>query len=241
MRLVSYNLHFGGKAANNAWRRMVLEFAPDIVFAQESRHPKESFSPEEFAQFGGCIWSCVPERKWGSAILSRYPLEPESLAGFEGWVVGARIPNLPIGGDSRPALIFSLHVPSPGPYEPVVNRILDEIARKWDGTPLILAGDFNLTTAMRHALEALRNSAGEIELQKRLRREFGLVNAWQILHPNSNLTQTLRWAKDPLVPYHCDAVFVSSKHLAHLANAEIANSGAWAQMSDHNPVVVTLE
>ena len=243
MRIVSYNMHFGGnKGAGNPWQQMIREFAPDIVFAQESFHPEHYLSPDELAQFKGCIWSHVLERKWGSAILShRHQLEPVSLPEFEGWVVGARIPDLVIGGVPQAVMVFNVHAPSPGPYEPAVKRIFSEIAKKWDKTPLIVAGDFNLTTAIRHPSEALRNSPGEISLQERLRREFGLFNAWQILHPNQSLPQTLRWTKDQLPPYHCDAIFLSHNHLAHLASVKIENSGIWAKMSDHNPIVVTLE
>jgi exonuclease III len=236
-------MHFGGnKGAGNPWQQLIREFAPDIVFAQESFHPDQYFSPDELAQYKGCIWSAVPERNWGSAILSKqYQLEPVSLPEFEGWVVGARVPDLVINGVSQAVMIFSIHAPSPGPYEPAVKKIFDEIAKKWNKVPLIVAGDFNLTTAIRHPTENLKNSTGEIALQKRLRKEFGLSNAWQVLHPNQNLPQTLRWNKDPVPPYHCDAVFLSHNHLAHLVSSNIESSGIWTGMSDHNPIVVTLE
>jgi len=245
MKVVSYNLHYGGKTdAGNHWQRMMGEFAPDIVCAQESLHPERYFLPDEFSQFKGCVYSNVQHGRWGSAILSKnHQLEPVSLSlpEYEGWVVGARIPDLVIGGVSQPVLIFCVHAPSPGPYEPHVNQIFSEIAKKRGKMPMIIAGDFNLTTAIRHPSEELKNSAGEIKLQERLRREFGLFNAWQILHPNQHLPQTLRWNKNPLPHYHCDAIFLSDNHLAHLESANIENSGVWGEMSDHNPIVVTLE
>ena len=243
MRVVSYNLHFGGrKGASNSWQRLIREFAPDIVFAQESLSPDQYFSPKEFSQFKGCIWLPVPERKWGSAILSKsYHLERESLPGYEGWVVGARVPDFVIGGIPQSVLMFSIHAPSPGPYEPAVDRILSELAKKWDKTPMIIAGDFNLTTAIRHPTEELKNSVGEIELQERLRKEFRLFNAWQVLYPNQNLPQTLRWAKNRIAQYHCDAIFVSDSHLVHLASANVESAGIWGEMSDHSPIVVTFE
>ena len=139
-------------------------------------------------------------------------------------------------------LIFCIHAPSPGPYEPSVKQILNEITKKWDKTPIIIAGDFNLTTALRHPTEPEGpNTIGEREILERLRRELGLFNAWQILHPNENLPQTLRWAKDPLPNYHCDGIFVSHNYLPHLVSANIESSNDWGKMSDHNPIVVTLE
>ena len=242
MKIVSYNLHFGGnKGTGNPWHRMLQEFGPDIVFAQETFDPVKYLSPEGMAGIKGRVWTNVPGRSWGSAILSRqHKLEPMLLPGFEGSVVGARLDSLSIGEVQQPAILCSLHAPSPGPYVPVVNRILDAIGREWSRTPLILAGDFNVTTALRHANEPGApppNSAGEQKLLTRLRMEFGLVNAWQVLHPNEYLLQTLRWNGKPSVPYHCDAIFVSHSLLPRLVSAGVSQGEAWDRMSDHNPIV----
>ncbi len=243
MKIVSYNLHFGGKTGpGNQWEQMMADFAPDFVFAQESFDPQRYFSPDEFASFKGCIWAAVQGHKWGSAILSRcHQLEAVQLTEYEGWVIGARVHDLVIGGVPQSAMLFCIHAPSPGPYEPVVNRILDDIKKRWDGQPLIVAGDFNITTAIRHPKEALKNTRGELKILRRLRQELGLLNAWQVLHPNQDLPQTLRWNKDTLPSYHCDAVFLSQSHLSHLRDASIESSGVWGQLSDHNPAVVTIE
>jgi endonuclease/exonuclease/phosphatase family metal-dependent hydrolase len=242
MKIISYNLRYGGSVGkDNHWQELIRNFTPDIVCAQESLHPDQYLTPDELSQFDGRVHSFVHHGKWGSAILSRnFQLEEIHLPGYEGWVVGARIPELVIGGVPQSVLVFSIHASSPGPYEPTVSRILDEIAKNWDKTPIIIAGDFNLTTAIRHPTEELGNSAREINILERLRREFGLFNAWQVLHPNQNLPQTLRWAKNPLPPYHCDAVFVSAIHLVHLESAKVDTSGIWGEMSDHYPIVVTL-
>lgn len=247
MKIVSYNLRSGGNttvAPENHWQRLIAEFDPDIVFAQESVHPEKYFSAEAFSCFKSALYSpVVSHGKWGSAILSKtHQLQPIALPGFEGWVTGAKIADLQIGSMAQPTLLFSLHAPSPGPYEPSVDRILDEIAKIWDGSPMILAGDFNMTTAIRHPSEPLgANTRGELRILERLRSEFGLLNAWQVLHPNENLPQTLRWSRDPLPHFHCDAVFVSHVHLPHLVQAKFESANHWGKMSDHNPVVVSLQ
>lgn len=243
MKIISFNLRSGGKTGkDNHWQRLIQEFHPDIVCAQESLHPREYLSPAKFPGPRNCVHAFVSHGKWGSAILSRnYQLEAVHLPTFDGSVAGARIPNLPINGAAQPVMIFSVHAPTSPSYEVVVNQILDEVAKVWDRQPLILAGDFNVTTAFRHPSETgTKNSKGECELLSRLRQEFGLVNAWQTLYPNQNLPQTLRWNKNPAVPYHCDAIFVSHHFLPHLESASIANSGEWGSLSDHNPVVVTI-
>lgn len=242
MKLISYNLHFGGKANDgNAWQRLIGDFSPDLILAQESFHPNDYLLQKQHVRSDRCVWSRVTDRKWGSVIYSRADsLERVDLPEFEGWVAGAMIRNAQIGGDRQDLLAFNIHAPSPGPYEPTVNRILDAIAKRRDGTPLILAGDFNITTARRHPAEELKNTKGEIRLLDRLRNEFGLHNASQALHPDAALPQTLRWTKNPQMPYHCDAVFVSGSHLAHLETATVERTGLWSSMSDHFPVVVTL-
>ena len=53
-------------------------------------------------------------------------------------------------------------------------------------------GDFKVTTVSRRKGEELQNSAGEKSLRERLRREFPLFNAWQILHPNEDILSSRR-------------------------------------------------
>jgi exonuclease III len=245
LKIVSYNLRYGGNTSvthENHWQRLMKDFEPDFVFAQETIHPEKYFSSDEFSCFKSVLYAPVPHGKWGSAILSKHhQLESIALPGFEGWVTGAKTSDMEIGGSKQPVMIFSLHAPSPGPYEPRVNQILDEIAKIRDGSPIIIAGDFNVTTAIRHPSEALgANKPGERLILDRLRREFSLSNAWQTLHPNENLPQTLRWSRDPAPHYHCDAIFVSHGHLQHLMDAKIESADHWGTLSDHNPIVVSF-
>lgn len=129
MKICSYNLRHGGhKSLGNHWHRLVYDLAADIVFAQESEDPAHYFSPKSFSQFKGRIHANVPHGKWGSALLAKdHNLEQIEIQGFEGWVVGARINDAKINGIVQPMILFCVHTPSPGPYEPHLNRILDGI------------------------------------------------------------------------------------------------------------------
>ncbi|MBK9160027.1 MAG: endonuclease/exonuclease/phosphatase family protein [Nitrosomonadales bacterium] len=244
MKIATYNLHFGGHInKGNHWQKLDAEFLPDFICAQESWHPTKYFSPDEFSQFKGCIHANVYHGKWGSAILSRkHKLEEISLSlpEFDGWVVGAKIPDMVIGDAAQPVLLFSIHAPSPGPYEPRVIRMIEAIAQQWSDAPIIIAGDFNVTTAIRKESESMKNTPGEIKILNRLKDDLGLLNAWQHLHPQDELPQTLRWSNKPSDKFHCDAVFVSSNLVPYLSSAEVIGTGNWATMSDHNPLIVTL-
>lgn len=243
MKFCTYNLRYGGhKNHGNHWQRLLDDLGADIVFAQESEDPSRYFTSETFARFKSCIHANVAHGKWGSAILAKdHALEQVEVQGFDGWVIGARIKGVKIDEVPQTIMAFCLHAPSPGSYESQVNRFLDEIGRYRDGTPLIIAGDFNLTTAVRHTLEdGMKNTAGELRIHERLRREFGLLNAWQVLHPNQNLPQTLRWTNAPTKPYHCDAIFVSHNLVPHLVRAEVILDGEFATLSDHNPLLIEL-
>lgn len=241
MKVVSFNLHLGGKKGDgNAWQHLIRDFAPDIVCAQESADPHSYPIDTGAIPEDRRVWKCAPDRNnWGSAIVAMsHKHEEIEVDGFLGWVAGARLPDVEIGGTSGPLTIFSIHAPSPGPYTAQVDKILDAIAAKWDKGPLIIAGDFNVTTAKRSPTEPYPNSKQELALLARLREEFGLRNAWQALHPGQELPQTLRWNNRPDVPYHCDGIFVDARHLPHLVSAEVVASGYWGSASDHNSIVV---
>lgn len=242
MKIATYNLHFGGHTSEgNHWKSLLSEFQPDFICSQESFHPSEYFSKDEFMKFKGCIHRNVHHGRWGSAILSRnYELEEVSLSipEFDGWVIGAKIHDFPLGDTLRTVLLFSIHAPSPGPYEPRVIRMIDAISAQHRGVPMIIAGDFNLTTAIRNSAEKLKNTPGELKILQRMQNELGLINAWQHLHPGKELPQTLRWNNKPLDAYHCDGIFISDGFAVYLREASVINHGVWGQLSDHNPILI---
>ena len=244
MKIVSYNLQFGGRRdADNHWEKMLDSFEPDIVLAQESYSPSDYFPDGYFSKLEkSVVWQKASQNKWGSAIyapqheVSKISIPEE----FMGWVVGCKINDFSIGNIERTLLVFSVHAPTPGPYDKRVNDILDFIYKISGDSEVLIAGDFNIDTAFRHPSEEIENTPKEKAILERLRRKFGLVNAWQAIHPNTNLTQTLRWSKNKEAPYHCDGIFVPLKWLRYLESCEIVSEG-WTETSDHNPVVAEFD
>lgn len=242
MKIVSYNLRFGGRSGNH-WGKVVQTFAPDIVLAQETFEPSTYFpTGHSFHRDFSTLWGKTSSG-WGSAIAVKAKIiKTINVPNFEGWVTGGQVESLDFGDGVKEKLsIFSLHAPTPGPYDRKVNEILDQIKALSDGSQIVLGGDFNVTTAVRQKQEELKNTKKELEILGRLESEFGLTNSWQSINPNSNLPQTLRWSGNKKAPYHCDGIFVPQGWFSHIDSSSIVESEEWSSMSDHNPVVTNLK
>jgi endonuclease/exonuclease/phosphatase family metal-dependent hydrolase len=241
MKIATYNLRAGGRRGDRIhWRRMIEDFTPEILLVQETRHPSLYLEPDFYAANRHRIcWLAAQDRSWGSAIFVRSGrLKPLTLPVHHGYVVAAEV----IGSDwskrtGRPLRVVSLHVPAP--YKRPMNEILDFIGTLKSTHDLILGGDFNLAVGIRHASETV--PADPPWLLRRLRREFNLMSCWQAVHPNRDLAQTLRWARNPATAYHCDGVFVPATWYQYLEDCQVIAHSTWDILSDHNPVVVTLD
>jgi hypothetical protein len=240
MKIITYNIHSGGKkGTGNQWQRILDNFFPELVLAQESGDPL-SYEGVDRYPVASAIWHPIG-RTWGSAVLSSSHVMTEiavTAPEFKGWITGGRIEEPVVGGGCRrPLVVFSVHTPSPGPYDKNVYKILDYLKEVTVGCDLIVGGDFNVTTAVRHQSETLKNTQAERRLIDRLRTEFGLINAWQVLHPNQDLPQTLRWTGNRTAPYHCDGLFIPLAWAQHLKSCEVLEGDEWSALSDHNPIV----
>ncbi len=215
-------------------------------------------------------WARAGNMSWGSAVFVRSGrIRPIDVPGYGGYVAGVEVSrfdwplntqSISSGTARRPTpnsidtpravqsrergstqkrlRIFSVHVPAP--YKRPMNEILDFIAALPNAHACdhIIGGDFNLTTGVRHPTE--KRQAHDLWLLERLRKEFNLMNCWQVANPNRNLPQTLRWGRDTSEPYHCDAIFVPASWYGHLDGCEVLSSPDWDVLSDHNPVVARL-
>ncbi len=241
MKLLTFNLLYGGQKKDiNYWAEMIKSFQPDIIFAQETNPPHSYFNENsEILMNNSTIWG-VTQSGWGSAIYVKdNVMEPITVPGFEGWVVGGKLKKPFMGQKSL--YIFSVHTPSPGPYDKNTFAILDAIKEIVGGHELVIAGDFNMTTAYRHESEELKLKKSDYKLLIRMRKDFGLVNSWQMVHPNKNLPQTLRWVTNPVPPYHIDGIFIPGSWIKYIEKCEIIDKEPWNTMSDHNPILLSLK
>ena len=200
MRIATYNLRFGGKLGNRVhWQKILEEINPDVFLVQETHSPEHYVSEEITSILKPQIsWNAVDGRPWGSAVyVSKGQVTPlETLSSkFFGWVVGVKVEGFgwPIS-EGQSLYVYSIHAPSIGSsYQKQVNLILDGIEAQLPAdAAVIIGGDFNLALGFRHPSEELQQD--QPKLMRRFRREFGLMNCWQMANPNRNLPQTLRWS-----------------------------------------------
>lgn len=229
------------KRSTGNWSLILDKYDPDIILAQESLAPNAYRRPllDETDWQSHAVWSPV-NSTWGSAVYVKAEVPRQlELPEYRGWVVGVEVSGadwLPLQG--RALRIFSLHAPTgQGGYASVVNAILDMVGKQRAGCDIVVGGDFNLTVSERQPSEERRNKKCNLEIQARLRDEFGLVNCWQTTNPGTPLAQTLRWIKDPSQPYHCDGIFVPASWSEGLKSCEVLSGREWDEVSDHNPVV----
>ena len=236
LRILCFNMRAGGSIGH--WQEMLHRLAPDIALVQETRDPRELAS--QLVPPARLVWEPVEHGKWGTALmLPRRPRRLLSVAGFEGWVVGAEVTAWP--RRRRPLHVYSVHVPSRKiSYVREANAMLDAIAVQSTGADLVIGGDFNLTVAHRVPRETRRNSRGEQRFLERTENELGLANSWRALHPRGPLPQTLRWSRDPVTPYHCDEILVPEAWIPGAVAASVHSGQPWQRLSDHNPVSVDL-
>lgn len=248
MKIVTYNMHLGGRGRTH-WTEILNRVQPEIFLVQESFDPAEHLPPHWHGnRHAQPVWQPVQShgktKVWGSAVLVEpWPIVSLQLPKYSGWVVGVEIPEFTgLDGSSQRLRVFSLHAPTGlGTYQKVVNAILDMVLDHRGGCDVVIGGDFNLTVSERHASEDRVTVKADLNIQARLREEFGVINCWQTANPDTPLVQTLAWVKDKTFPYHCDGLFVPEAWAPRLRACTALTGEVWDKLSDHRPVVAEFD
>ena len=262
MKIVTYNMQQGGSPDWLQWAKIIEAFDPDLLLAQESCDTGKYKLPQGHDNLKSkTVWWPVEGRYWSSAVYVKSgrftPLT--TLDNFNGLLAGAEVEGYSRLGRRR-LRIFSLHAPKP--YLETVEEMLKVIWRNREDADLIIGGDFNFTLGKRHHSE--KNDDGtpwittteELEIQRRLREEFELINCWQTANPDVPLAQTLRLSGEfrpafcpqcpPVRSFHCDGIFIPASWKV-TPFCTVVNNEEWTgrndgnpPRSDHNPVVATF-
>lgn len=233
VRILTWNiLHGGGPARTPAIGLAILAHRPDVVVLTEFRTARGGQLRAQLADAGLLHQqaSPVPEGKNGVLVASRLPLDPGSPT--NGLPVGrwlaVRSPTLDLG-------IHAVHVPDD--TQPAAKaaawQFLVSHARTGRETRSIYIGDFNTA---RHGPD----SPGRHFHCERLLGAFcslGFTDAWRCRHPHAREDS---WVS-PLGRGRLDAAYLSPPLTGHLADAAYLHHDREAGLSDHAPLLLTLD
>lgn len=245
LRLLSYNIRFGGLGREQALAETIIAAAPDLVVFQEATHPEVIERIAETTEFP--YWAA--RRNHSIGFLSRHQVE------YHEWhyPAGARhsfLEIIPAGGEAR---VFGLHLSArfskwdERRRAREIRALLDGIKRHQEGFH-VLVGDFN-TLAPGEALNIDRMPAWIRALiwisGRKLQRETiqmmldaGYNDGYRMLHPDVKGYTFPTW--DPHV--RLDYVFVPKVFANRLVSCEVIcePKERVRAASDHCPLIAEL-
>jgi len=246
LKLLSYNIRFGGLGREAALAEVITQVAPDIVVFQEAIHPEVI---ERLSQSTGLpFWAARKDHSIG--YLSRIEI------GYHEWhyPAGAKhsfLEIVPAGTETR---IFGLHLSArfskwdERKRTREIRSLLEGIKRYQEGFH-VLVGDFN-TLAPGEVLEIKRMPAwirGLIWISgRKLQRESiqlmldsGYVDGYRGLHPDIPGYTFPTWDRRVRLDY----VFVPTSFAARLIECEVISEpeSLIRSASDHCPLRIELE
>ena len=246
LRLLSYNIRFGGLGREQALAEAIVAAAPDLVVFQEATHPEVIERLAAATKFP--FWAA--RRNHSIGYLSRQEVD------YHEWhyPAGAKhsfLEIVPAGSDAR---VFGLHLSArfskwdERKRGREIRSLLEGIKRHQDGFH-VLVGDFN-TLAPGEALELWRMPAWIRALiwisGRKLQRETiqfvldaGYSDGYRMLHPDDKGYTFPTW--DPHV--RLDYVFVPQKFKERLIKTEVITEPLERikAASDHCPLIAELE
>jgi endonuclease/exonuclease/phosphatase family metal-dependent hydrolase len=245
IRLLSYNIKFGGRRRERAIADVIRSGNPDVVLLQEATDP---LVIEQLARDTGLPhWGSRPDYSMG--FLTRIPVAHHA------WhhPVNSRHPFLELALEGVDCRIFGLHLVAwfskwtERKRARELRALLDGIREHQHGFHLI-AGDVN-ALAPGELLEVRKmprwiramvwlsgRDIGRDTVQLML--DEGYVDAWRLLHPKDNGFTFPTW--DPHV--RLDYVFVPKRYADRIAVCEILFTPAELvrEASDHAPLLVEV-
>lgn len=261
LRLVTWNINSVRLRIENV-RRLIAEWAPDVLCLQETKTPDELF-PREAVDILGYRHILVDGMKGynGVAILSRLPF---ASTGTRVWcgrndcrhamvelLGGIELHNIyvPAGGD--------LPDPHANPKFAHKLQFLDELtawfaAEPRDRGPIIAVGDFNIAPletdvwSHKQLLTVVSHTPVEVDRLGRLQQAGAFVDAVRHFIPPRERLYTW-WsyrARDWTASdrgRRLDHIWVTPALVGALGEARVfRDSRSWTRASDHVPVMVVI-
>jgi exodeoxyribonuclease-3 len=244
VKLLSYNIRFGGRGREKQLSEVIRSISPDIVVFQEAIDPALIERLAESTEMS--LWTARAEHSIG--YISRIPVAHHEWH----YPAGAKHSFLEIVLDGTDARIFGLHLSSMFSKWGEERRareilaLLKSIERHQEGFHL-LVGDFN-TLAPGEVLETHRMptwiramvwvSGRDIQ-----RKTISLMTAakyldgYRLLHPNDKGYTFPVW--DPHL--RLDYIFVPQRFSERLKKCEVMGHASVAAASDHLPLLAEVD
>jgi exodeoxyribonuclease-3 len=261
LRLATWNINSVRLRIDNV-RRLIAEWAPDVLCLQETKTPDELFPNEAFDELGYRHRLVHGMKGYnGVAVLSRVPFEsPETRS----WCARAdcRHAVAVLPGDIE---LHNIYIPAGGDIpDPETNpkfahklQFLDELTawfavERRDRRPMIAVGDLNIAPleadvwSHKQLLSVVSHTPVEVERLGRLQQAGDFVDAVRHFVPAPQRLYTW-WsyrARDWAASNRgrrLDHIWVTSGLVAAVSETQInRDSRGWGKASDHVPVMITI-
>jgi endonuclease/exonuclease/phosphatase family metal-dependent hydrolase len=243
IKLLSYNIRFGGRGREAELAEVIRNVAPDLVVFQEAIDPEVI---ERLAKSASLpIWAA--RRKHSIGYISRLPVSHHEWH----YPAGAKHSFLEIALEGSESRIFGLHLSarfskwSERQRAREIQSLLKSIERYQEGFH-ILVGDFN-TLAPGEILDARRMPAwiraliwiSGRDIQRETIKyivEAKYVDGYRFLHPDEKGYTFPTW--DPHL--RLDYAFLPQRFAERLQSCEVIRSAVASKASDHFPLSVEI-
>lgn len=244
LRLLTYNIRYGGSGREEPLSVVIRGVNPDIVVFQEATRP--AVIERLAAATGMTQWASRPREslafmsrlsvahyEWHRPRLSRHAFLEIVPQGSELRVFGVHLSAVHAAWTER-RRVFEL------------RALLKSIQRHQHGLH-VLTGDFNTLApgelldprTLPQRLRALVwLSGGRIRWRTiQVVLDAGYVDGYRVLHPNESGLTFPTWAPHVRLDY----VFIPVGFVSHLRSAEVVTGPEVAKASDHLPLVAELD